>query len=157
MAEALTTPTFLDTRLMELAREIAMDIHPLEDILKRLNISLDQWEDIQKNRTFIELLRDQILTWQGALNGSERIKIKSLTAIEEWLGEAYSALYNEKHPLRDRTELAKVIARFAGIGERQANELAAGEKISITINMGTEAVHAEKTVIPKIIEHEDHL
>lgn len=157
MAQDLTTPTFLDTRFVELAREIAMDIHPLEDILKRMNISFDQWEDIQKNRTFLNILQDQIVTWQSALNGSERIKVKSLAAIEMWLGEAFGNLYDAKAPLRDKTELAKVIARFAGVGEKQAGELLAGEKISITINMGTEAVHAEKISIPKIIEHEDRL
>jgi hypothetical protein len=152
-----TNSVFADDRLVVLAREIAMNIHPLPDILKRLNITERQWEDIQRDTRFRGYLEDAVITWQGALNGSERIKVKSLAAIEDWLSTAYGYLHEEKHNLRDKTELAKLIARLAGVGEKVMGELPAGEKISITINMGEESVHAEKTIIPKIIDHGDHL
>jgi hypothetical protein len=153
-----TNSVFNDDRLVVLAREIAMDIHDLPDVLKRLNITENQWQQIQHNPRFAGYLEDAMQTWHSALNGSERIKVKSLTAIEDWLSTAYGLLHNEKENLRDKTELAKLIARLAGVGEKQMNELPAGEKISITINMGEQTVHAEKSVtIPKIIEHEDHL
>ena len=153
-----TSSVFSDDRLVQLAREIAMDIHELPDVLKRLNITPAQWEAIQRNPRFVGYLNDAMTTWHSALNGSERIKVKSLTAIEDWLATAYGLLHNEKENLRDKTELAKLISRLAGVGEKALNEMPVGEKISITINMGEKSVHAEKTAaIPKIIEHEDHL
>lgn len=134
-----------------------MDIHELPDILKRLNITPNQWESIQRNQRFLGYLQDAIVTWQSALNGPERIKVKSLVAIEDWLATAYLLLHEDKHSLRDKTELAKLVSRLAGVGEKTAGELPAGEKISITINMGEQSVHAEKESIPRIIEHGDHL
>lgn len=148
---------FGDDRLVVLARELAMNIHEIPDILTRLNITPTQWEDIQKDPRFQGYLRDAIVTWQSALNAPERIKVKSLAAIEDWLLAAYGDLHDDKNNLRDKTELAKLISRLAGVGEKAPNELPAGEKISITINMGDQSVHAEQTSIPKIIEHGDHL
>jgi hypothetical protein len=152
-----TNSVFSDDRLVILAREIAMDVHELPDILKRLNITQLQWEAIQNNHRFLGYLQDAVATWNGALNAPERIKVKSLTAIEDWIITAYALLHEEKHSLRDKTELAKLISRLAGVGEKAPGELAPGEKISITINMGEQSMHAEKEAIPKIIEHGDHL
>jgi len=149
---------FSEDRLVFLAREIAMDIHDLGDILKRLNITPTQWEDIQRSPRFQGYLNDAVVTWQSALNGPERIKVKSLAAIEDWLSTAYGYLHEDKLALRDKTELAKLISRLAGVGERSVNEMPVGEKISITINMGDQTMHVDKAApIPKIIEHEDHL
>jgi len=148
---------FGDDRLVILARELAMNIHEIPDILKRLNVTPTQWEDIQRDPRFQGYLRDAVVTWQSALNAPERIKVKSLAAIEDWLLAAYGYLHEDKHSLRDKTELAKLVSRLAGVGEKAMAELPAGEKISITINMGDQSVHAEQTAIPKIIEHGDHL
>lgn len=153
-----TNSVFSEDRLVFLAREIAMDIHDLPDILKRLNITQDQWADIQRTKRFQGYLEDAVVTWQSALNGPERIKVKSLAAIEDWLATAYGYLHDDKLPLRDKTELAKLVSRLAGVGEKAPNELPVGEKISITINMGDQTMHVDKAPpLPKIIEHEDHL
>lgn len=152
-----TGSVFGDDRLVTLAREIALDIHELPVILKRLNITESQWEVIQKDQRFIGYLTDAVSTWQSALNGPERIKVKSLAAIEDWLPTAYGLLHGDSHSLRDKTELAKLISRLAGVGEKAPGEIPVGEKISITINMGDDSVHAEKSfTIPKVIEG-DHL
>ncbi len=149
---------FGEDRLVQLAREIAMDIHPLPEVLKRLNITNNQWEEIQRNPRFNGYLEDAVVTWCSALNGPERIKVKSLAAIEDWLLTAYGYLQDEKSSLRDKVELAKMMARLAGVGEKAAGELPVGEKISITINMGEQTMHVDKSApIPRIIEHEDHL
>lgn len=149
---------FGDDRLVQLARELAMDIHPLPDILKRLNITDIQWEEIQRNPRFNGYLDDAVVTWASALNGPERIKVKSLAAIEDWILTAYGYLNDEKSALRDKVELAKLMARLAGVGEKAPGELPVGEKISITINMGEQTMHVDKAApIPRIIEHEDHL
>lgn len=153
-----TNSVFSEDRLVLLAREIAMDIHELPDILKRLNITATQWEDIQRTTRFRGYLEDAVATWQSALNGPERIKVKSLAAIEDWLPTAYEHLHDGKLALRDKTELAKLISRLGGVGEKALNEMPVGEKISITINMGDQTMHVDKAPpIPKIIEHEDHL
>lgn len=153
-----TKGVFTEDRLVILARELAMNIHEIPDILKRLNITDSQWENIQRDKRFQGYLEDAVITWQSALNGPERIKVKALAAVEDWLATAYGILHEDKHSLRDKTELAKLMSRLAGVGEKTPSELPVGEKISITINMGDQSVHAEKLApLPQIIDHEDHL
>jgi hypothetical protein len=141
-----TSSVFSEDHFIILAREIAMDIQPLETILKRHGISADEWPRVQASPRFQNYLTDALLTWTSALNAPERIKVKSLTVIEDWLLTAYRELQENDGSLRDKTELAKLIARLAGVGEKAASDLPVGEKISITINMGTETIRHEKVV-----------
>jgi hypothetical protein len=150
-----TTSLLEDSHMIAVAREIAMDIQPLETILERHGVSAASWEHIRRNPRFAGYLNEAVATWHSALNAPERIKVKSLAAIEDWLLEAYGMLHSGDFTLKDKTELAKLIARLAGVGEK-ASELQTGEKISITINMGDDTLRAEKINI-KTIEHEDKL
>ena len=153
MTSDLAMSVFDDDRLIGLAREVAMDIQPIEVTLERYGVSAAEWERLRHNRRFDEYLKDAVTTWQSALNSGERIKVKSLAVIEQWLLNAYGEL-NGTANLRDKTELAKLIARLAGVGEKATDAMATGEKISITINMGDTSVRTEKVVGPKVIEGE---
>lgn len=151
-----TSSVFDDDKAIILAREIAMDIHPLEDILKRHGVDATEWAFLSKTPRFNQYLTDAIQTWQSALNSPERIKVKSLAAIEDWLLTAYELLHVKDGSLRDKVELAKLVARLAGVGE-SAKDVAVGEKVMITINMGDETVKAHKIASMPVIEHEDKL
>lgn len=152
-----TSIPFPDSRLVILAREIAMDIHGLEEVLKRYQLTMEDWEIIKQRPIFDQLLQDALITWNNAINGSERIKVKALAAIEDWLPTAYGDLHSEKPNLRDKVELAKLIARLGGVGEKSINESTGSERISITINMGDDKKVEVETIQPRILEHEDHL
>lgn len=139
-----------DQRMLVLAREIASDIHPIEDIIQRHGISREHFEKILRNPKFTRLLEDATTAWGDALNTGERIKVKSLSMLEDWLVSAYAMLHAEKHSLRDKVELAKLIGRLGGIGEKGIMDTSGGERISISINMGDTVKKAEAMVI----EHE---
>lgn len=152
---AMANP-FPDQRLVILAREVAMEIHPIEAILERFGVSLDEWEMIKAKPMFCSFLQDAMITWNNALSGSERIKVKALAAVEDWLVEAYAILHDKQSALRDRVELAKLMSRLAGVGEKTGGEVSSGERISITINMGEDhKLQVEKIHAPKILEHQD--
>jgi len=139
-----------DQRMLVLAREIASDIHPIEDIIQRHGVSREQFEAILRNPKFTRLLEDATTAWGDALNTGERIKVKSLSMLEDWLVSAYAMLHADKHSLRDKVELAKFIGRLGGIGEKGIMDTSGGERISISINMGDTVKKAEAMVI----EHE---
>lgn len=139
-----------DQRMLVLAREIASDIHPVEDIIQRHGLSREQFENILRNPKFVRLLEDATTAWGDALNTGERIKVKSLSMLEDWLVSAYAMLHADKHSLRDKVELAKLIGRLGGIGEKGIIDTSGGERISISINMGDTTKKAEAM----IIEHE---
>lgn len=142
---------FSDQRMLLLAREIAMNIHPVEDIIQRHGVKKEEFEAILQNNRFVKLLEDAATSWEGALNTGERIKVKSLSMLEDWLTSAYQMLHEPKYTLRDKVELAKLVGRFAGMGEKGPMEVGSSERISININLGDTTKEIAQNLI---IEHE---
>jgi|SanBayMetagenome_1026888.scaffolds.fasta_scaffold45692_2 hypothetical protein len=144
--------------LLKLAREIAMDIRPVEEILEIHKINSENWENIQKNPYFQGILSSEVEAWQSANNTSERLKIKSLAMVEEALPEFYARMHDPKEPLPAKTDVLKTIAKFAGVGGSDFNAAVGGERLSVTINLGADhQLRIEKEVTSKVIDHEDIL
>lgn len=151
----LKSPVFDDVILTKLARELAMDIANVDDILKRYSITPKEWDRIQASPRFTQLLTSAIEEWQSALNTSERIKIKAATMLELWLEHAYELLHGTD-TIAGKTELAKFLGRLAGVGLGNANiEGASGERFSLTINLGADQqLKIEKQIPTRTIDHE---
>lgn len=121
---------------VQLAREIAMDIHPLEQILKNHEIGAARWEEIRTNPRFQALLLRQMEEWNSALNTGERVKLKALSCIEEALPEFYGRMHNPNETLPAKVKALEVFAQIAGIGKNAQGAGPSGEKFSVVINMG---------------------
>lgn len=145
-----------DTDLLRLAREIAMDVRPIEQILEIMEISEDRFDEIRAIPRFQSYLKAALEEWNSATNTSERVKIKSLAFVEEALPEFYARAHDPKESLLHKTEVLKTIARFAGLGA-QVQHGSVGEKMTVTINLGADhQLRIEKDVTPAI-EMEDRL
>jgi DNA-binding transcriptional MerR regulator len=142
--------------LIKLAREIAMDIQPIETILKQYSIDDERWEELQRNARFRALLESEVESWNSAVNTHERVKLKAAAMMEEWLPELNNRLHDLEETLPAKIEGGKMLAKIAGMGERAANEGPAGEKFTVTINLGAQAppIEISKDVGPKVIEGE---
>lgn len=144
-----------DVILVKLARELAMDIHPVEDILKAFQIEPKQWEYIQEMPRFQGLLETESAQWNGALNTQERVKIKAAAMIEEWLPEANERLHDRGESLNAKTELGKLVRDLAGFAKGGIGVEGAGERFSVTINLGADAsLKFEKELPPVVIDAE---
>ena len=132
------TPVNSEVLLLSLAREIAQDILPIETILSNHKIDRNQFETIAKLPRFQALLSDAITAWTAAQNTGERVKLKTLSSIEESLPQLHADLNDQRHGLNHRVELLKAMARIAGLSERSVDTGGAGERVSITINMGAD-------------------
>ncbi|TXH19342.1 MAG: hypothetical protein E6R03_00615 [Hyphomicrobiaceae bacterium] len=148
-------PSQSDMQLVKLAREIAMDILPLETILKNHAISNDRWEELQRNGKFKFLLESECEAWNTALNTHERVKLKAAAMIEEWLPELNNRLHDHDEALPAKIEGAKMLTRVAGMGLPGQVEGGTPERFTVTINLGPQVapVTIEKDVTPRTIEH----
>jgi len=143
--------------IVRLAREIAMDIRPIDEILQIQNISRDIFDKIRITKEFERVLQNEIEAWNSAVNTAERVRLKSLSFVEESLADFYADAVNKNESLSARTEVLKTVARFAGIGGSGVDGAINGEKFFVTINLGTDkTVKFEKDVTPKVIDAEDY-
>jgi hypothetical protein len=144
-------------QLVTLAREIAFDLYSIEDILKRHRISAEQWQRIQQHAGFQAILASQIQAWHSALNTHERVKLKTAIIVEEWLEEANRRIHDQAENLTAKTEVVKVLGRFAEMGLTNAKvEGGGGDKVSITINLDADSkLMFEKQREAPVIEYDD--
>lgn len=130
--------TFDDVTMLKLAREIAMDIRPIESILETHEVGGDEWDLIQKSEVFQRYLRSSVEEWASATNAGERVRVKSLAMVEESLPEFFARLHDSRETLPAKTELLKTIARFAGVGANPDFKNGGGDKMVVTINLGAD-------------------
>ena len=145
--------TITETLLIKIARDIAMDILPFEDILKIHGVGAELWAKISSTPRFTELLVDATREWASAGNTHERVKVKAAAMVEEWLPELHERLHDHREALSAKTEAAKLLRDLAGMG-KNVDTAVAGEKFNITINLGSDQMKIEKSVPTQVIDME---
>lgn len=151
MTKQLVDTINSDLDLIALAREIAMDINPLETILKSHAISDKTWSKLQKNARFAQLVAQETEQWQTALNTQERVKVKSAAMLEQWLPTLFTRINSTDEALPGVVEAGKMLSRLAGLGGSGEVLANVGERFSITINMGPKVVEFNKES-PRIVD-----
>lgn len=137
MPQELITSDTLELELVQLAREIAMDIRDIETVLKDHGITPERFEKLKSMPRFRALVESEMVAWNGSLNTQERLKLKSASMLEEWLPELNARIHDPKETLTSKLEGGKLIARLAGAGLNGFNvESGGGERFSVTINLG---------------------
>jgi hypothetical protein len=155
--DALKSPSNSDLDYVRLAREIAMDILPIETILKQYDISDETWSKLQLNTKFMTLLGSEVESWSSALNTYERVKVKSAAMLEEWLPTLHVRMVDDTEALPAVIEAGKMLAKIAGLGGEKDTGGVVGERFVINISMGPKADPLEfaKEVTSRVtIEHE---
>jgi hypothetical protein len=153
-ASLIVSPSQSDLALVKLAREIAMDIQPIETILKQYSIDPQAWEQLQRSGKFVRLLESQVEEWNSALNTHERVRAKSAAMLEEWLPELNNRLHDRDIGLPAKVEAGKMLTKMAGIGEREMGAGGGGERFTITINLGEDHKLKFEKQAPVTIEHD---
>lgn len=140
--------------LIKLAREIAMDIQPIDKILSMLNMASDQYRQISQAPAFQRILSQQMEEWNAASNTAERVRLKSQAFVEEALPEFFARAHDKAETLSSKVEILKTVAKFAGL-EKQFVDANPGEKFSVIINLGGgDSIRVEQELPVKVIEHE---
>ena len=155
--DVVTSPSNSDLDLVRLAREIAMDILPLDKILEQYSISDETWSQLQRNTKFNRLLASEVEMWTSADNTHERVKVKSAAILEEWLPQLYVRMSDDTEALPAVINAGQMLAKIAGLGNPEVVGAGGGERFVINISMGPQAPPVEfaKDVTSKVtIEHE---
>jgi hypothetical protein len=153
----LSKPEFFAIEYAALAREVAMDIFPLEQILAVHRVTDLEWEKISTHPKFLEMVADMVRTWNAAATTPDRVRTKAQTGLEARIEHFVNAISDETIPLGQRVEAGKFLAR---LGELDGNQQilgagsAGGAGISIVLNIGnvTKRMDGEEL---RVIEHRD--
>lgn len=121
--------------MASLAREIALEIQPLEQVLTVHGVEPWEFERIRQNPRFQQLLVEGLAIWNSSVNTPERIRLKQMQIVEQALPEMYARLHDPKESLSAKVELFKALSRGA-MPEKQAE--VGGERVTITINLGAD-------------------
>ena len=140
---------------MLLARELAMDINEIENILTAFAISPEQYNTLKGNARFNAVLEREIQQWETALNSAERVKLKAVTQIEAWMPELNIRIHDRNESLAAKIEGGKLLMKLAGLGLNNIDtQGSASERFSVTINIGDKReLKFEGGNTPKTIDH----
>jgi hypothetical protein len=134
-----------DADVIRLAKEVAIDHHPIADILTRYNIDEATWDALNEWPRFKELVDHERQQWNSALNTNTRVRLKSSTIIEEWMEEGYRLLHDAKENFSAKIELIKLFGKFSGLDaqEKVIGETATG-RVTINIKIGDQNVEYQE-------------
>lgn len=124
--------------LSVLAREIAMDIFEIKDLLRVHQLTDEEWMQIQENPRFKLMLADMMREWNATTSTIDRVRIKAATGVESVIEIYIRAIADPTIPLNQRVEAGKFLAR---LGELDGNKPVipgggAGGGFSINIHFG---------------------
>jgi hypothetical protein len=119
-----------------LAREIAMDILPLNQILELHRLTDEDWQKVQSNQAFQQNLSSLVAEWNSATSVRERMKIKAATALEAQLEVYVLAISDDSIPLIQRVEAGKFLARLGELDGLRDGHGVGSDKFVININIG---------------------
>lgn len=156
-----SVPTFVynDIQIVKLAREIAMDIHPIDKVLQANSISPQEFERIKKLPRFTQVLEAEVASWHSATNTNQRVRVKAAAMMEEWLPELYQRINDHKESLMHKVKAGELVARLGemGLPPEKAGAAGAVDRVNITINLGNDTkLDFQKNLPEKVIEHDPH-
>lgn len=126
-----------DFPLRQIAQELAQKIEPRETILRKYDISPDQWDVIRKSGHFRQLLQEAVEEWNSPASADERIRLKSKKALEDSIVTLYEIAHNASHPPKARIDAIERMSRMAGTERQVENPKGGGAGgFSININIG---------------------
>lgn len=144
-----------EVKLVKLARQIAMGISDLPDILFSHGLTLREFDEIKQLPAFNRMLTSEITAWEGAANTPARLRLKTAAMLEEYLPELYARLNDRTEPLMGKVKALELTAKLAGFGERvEGTATAPGDRVQVIINLGADT-RAEyvKVLPPKVIDN----
>ena len=167
----LVAPGFLDPSWTGLARELAQDIRPVEDILKDYGFTGPDdvtWLALMEQRSFGEAVAAAAKEWNAADSTPKRIRVKAQASLEMVLPDLHAmALNNPSVQAKlDAMKLIKSLAGFdhnGGVGGAAIVGDGGGSGFSITINVAGQSTHVRvenrapmiEGVVDGVVEGED--
>jgi hypothetical protein len=128
-----------ETKIRHLVNEIAKDIVEVDELLKQLNITREDYLRISGTRTFREALSVAEREWKSADNTPKRVKHKAAAIVEELiLNVFFTARDSTTEPLSAKVKALEAIAKIGGLGALEPSQAAqsglSGNTFNLSIN-----------------------
>jgi hypothetical protein len=131
-----------------------MGLKGVEDILTSLGLSQLDYDKLNKDSRFIELLEVFRSDWANSLNTASRNQVETAIAFEQGLPYLFARIIDRSEPLNHVTEAMKLLADVAGL-KKQPQIGGQQEKFKIIINLGED--HKMEYSTPPLIEEKPTL
>jgi hypothetical protein len=138
-------PLLTINQLAAIARDIAINVYDLEDIIRKYDITPAQYTaHVLPNGYFQKLLRSYTAEWESIPSTNKRIALQAGAALEESLPALAHRMGSKSEDLADVIATARLFTQLAGAGAGPGNTTAeAGQRFSIQINIGDHTVSLE--------------
>lgn len=145
-----------DVKLVKLARQIAMGMKDLPDILFANDLTQREFEEISKLPHFNRILEAEVRAWANIDNAEDRVRVKSASLIEEFLPELYARLNDRDENLMGKVKALELASKWARLGQTETPQQGhPGDRVQVIINLGADnKLVYDKQLPAKVIEHE---
>ena len=135
-------------KLIQLANDLAKRYKDTELVLRDYGINEHEYYELEQNEFFKKALANAVLEWNRPMNSEQRCRMDAMALTEKVLPEIAKGALDEKQPLNARTDAARLLAKVAGVGEKERAE-SDSDRVVITINLGAdEKLKFDKQVKP---------
>jgi hypothetical protein len=131
-------------KVAALVRDLAHNMYDLPYILKTHGLTQAQYDSLAGNEFFKHTLQAMTVEWNAVGNTQKRLALEAAIALEDALPAVAARLSKNTEPLAGVVELAKLLAKMAGVGEANAQQVPT-ERFKITINLGADVASFEKS------------
>jgi hypothetical protein len=138
-------PDLDEVQLAKLARELVMNIRNYAKVFEDYGITEEDYQLIEKNEFYRKVREQFAVEWNSALSTEERIRLVNLAYFEQLSPVLTRRAMQPDTNLGASTDVGKLLMKAAGIGEVK-NEKSVAERFVITINLGADVEHYDKSI-----------
>jgi hypothetical protein len=120
-----------------LAREIAMNIREVDEILQTYKLTPETYEKLKTNDFFTKLVDMARIEWHSATNTINRTQIEAAALVEQAMPHIYARMLNNNENLNHVVDAGKWLSDIGGL-KKDPTKGQPGERFQITINLGAD-------------------
>src|SRR5215468_6188874 len=120
-------------RLTQLADDLAKEARDKKDVLADYGLSEEEYYEVEQIPYFKKALDEATLAWHAPMNTKARLELGSLTYLTKILPSLTKGALDEKQPLNARTDVARLMAKMGGVGEKEQSANESAERFVIQI------------------------
>ncbi len=132
LGTAMSAINSVDSRI---AFELAADLCEPEDICERYSIEKADLAAKLQNPVFIQMFKEFKAIWKSDLSVKERIRIKSMTLVEDSLLDIHGIVTDDSRSTSARLDAFKSLAKVATVDAPDKEAADVGQRIAINISI----------------------
>jgi hypothetical protein len=117
--------------------ELAAGLSDADGVREKYNISEDQWLRLNKNPSFIGMLKEAQTAFAGDLNAGKRIVKKAEILLEEALPVLHNHMMSPEATASTVVDIVKQLKEVAGIGKTTKDAIGGGGGFNVNIEIHT--------------------